>query len=125
MFNWFKKSEGAATATADGPFREIDNDTDIDALLAEETVMIFKHSTACPVSWAAHMQMMKFADEHSGFPISMVPVIQARQASNRIAEQTGIRHESPQVILMRAGKVVSSLSHGSITLAQLKQLIAN
>ena len=125
MFKWFKKSGSDATEAPEGPLREIDSDTDLDALLNQETVMVFKHSTACPVSWAAHLQVMKFADQHPDFPLRVVPVIQERPASNKIAELTGIRHESPQVILLREGKVISAISHGSITLAQLNQLIAN
>lgn len=125
MFNWFKKSGAEDPDAPEGPLREIDSRTDIDALLNQETILVFKHSTACPVSWAAHMQVMKFADQHPDFPLRIVPVIQERPASNKIAELTGVRHESPQVILLREGKVINALSHGSITLAQLNQLISN
>ena len=68
---------------------------------------------------------MKFTDAHPDFPVNMVPVIQQRATSNKIAERTGVRHESPQIILLRDGKVVTAISHGSITLARLAQLISN
>jgi bacillithiol system protein YtxJ len=32
-----------------------------------------------------------------------------------VAEITGIRHESPQVIVVKNGAVATALSHGSIT----------
>lgn len=125
MFNWFKKSGSETEGKSAGPIQEIDADTDLDALIAQDTVMLFKHSTACPTSWAAHLQVMKFVDAHPEFPLLMVSVIQQRAASNQIAEKTGVRHQSPQIIFLRQGSVVSAISHGSITLAQLDHLIAS
>lgn len=125
MFNWFKKSGAESEGKSAGPIPEIDSDTDLDALIAQDTVILFKHSTACPTSWAAHLQVMKFVDAHPEFPVRMVSVIQERATSNKIAEKTGIRHQSPQIIFLRQGKVVSAISHGSITVAQLNQLIAD
>lgn len=125
MFNWFNKGDSETAAVADGQIREIGGDTDLEALLSQGTVILFKHSTACPTSWAAHLQVMKFTDAHPDFPVNMVPVIQQRATSNKIAERTGVRHESPQIILLPDGKVVTAISHGSITLARLAQLISN
>jgi len=125
MFNWFKKDDSETAAVADGPIREIGSQTDLDSLLSQGTVILFKHSTACPTSWAAHLQVMKFTDAHPDFPVNMVPVIQERATSNQIAERTGVRHESPQIILLRDGKVITAISHGSITVARLTQLISN
>lgn len=39
-------------------------------------------------------------------PIGIVRVVEARPASNHIETLTGIRHESPQIILFKDGKPV-------------------
>lgn len=125
MFKWFKKGESEGDVTAPRGIREIDASADLTDLLGQDTVMIFKHSTACPVSWAAHLQVTKFLKDHPAFPLYMVSVIQQRPASNQIAEQTGVRHQSPQIILLRHGKVAAAISHGQITAGELHQLIAD
>ena len=98
--------------------------TGVDELLREEFVIIFKHSTACPVSWAAHGQVTKFLRENPGAPVRLVRVIQERPLSQQIAAATGIRHESPQILALRRGEVVASVSHGHITAESLNQLLA-
>jgi bacillithiol system protein YtxJ len=123
MLKWFKK--GADEAEENTPeIHPIDNGTDLNELLGRDTVMIFKHSTACPVSWAAQRQVQNVAEAHPGFPLYIVPVIQERAASNAIAGLTKVRHESPQVILMRDREVAAVISHGDITASQLDHLIA-
>jgi len=39
----------------------------------------------------------------------------ARALSSAIAEATGVRHQSPQAILLRDGEAVWDTSHGRIT----------
>ena len=39
-------------------------------------------------------------------PIGIVRVVEARPASNHVESLTGIRHESPQIILFKDGKPV-------------------
>jgi bacillithiol system protein YtxJ len=47
-------------------------------------------------------------------------VQQNRELSRLVAEETGIRHESPQIILFRNGKAVWSASHGAVTLDAMR-----
>jgi len=47
-------------------------------------------------------------------------VQQNRELSALIAEETGIRHETPQVILFRNGEAAWSASHGAVTLTAMK-----
>jgi bacillithiol system protein YtxJ len=44
-----------------------------------------------------------------------VVVQHSRSVSNAIAERTGIRHESPQAILLKGGEVVYHASHYDVT----------
>ena len=120
MFGWWGKSRGVVCADA---IPEINAHTDLGFLFQQEAVMLFKHSTACPVSWAAHAQVMRFRAQHRSVPLYLVPVIKERAASRAIAERTGVRHESPQVILVRNGVVADSASHGAITENRLSGML--
>ena len=72
----------------------------------KQPVVIFKHSLTCPVSSAAYDEMEQFAGE-----VVLVEVQLARELSREIEKRTGIRHESPQVLVLENGKVVWNASH--------------
>jgi bacillithiol system protein YtxJ len=125
---WISKSGGGDSnpePAAPGGIQQLRADANVDALLGEEFVLIFKHSTSCPVSWAAHAQVTRFLKENPNAHVKLVRVIQERALSQKIAAATGVRHESPQIIALRAGKVLATASHGSITVARLGKLLEN
>ena len=77
-------------------------------------VVLFKHSTTCPISARAHRQMSQL-DRAVAPEVALVVVQSAREVSMQLAERTGIRHESPQVIVLRGGEPVWSATHYDIT----------
>ena len=98
---------------------------ELDDLLArshDAPVVLFKHSTTCPISARAHHQMEKLPTGMAG-QVSLVVVQRARELSRRVAEQTGIRHESPQAIILRNGQAVWSASHFEITAEAVEQAV--
>jgi bacillithiol system protein YtxJ len=90
------------------------NDTNaLEQVLARshnEPVILFKHSTTCPISASAYKQMSQVEGD-----VSLVVVQRARDVSNEIEARTGVRHESPQAIVLRNGEVVWTASHFDIT----------
>lgn len=78
-------------------------------------VILFKHSSTCPISAAAYQQMSRY-----GGPVSLVVVQRERDLSRRIESLTGVRHESPQAIILRNGQAVWSASHWSVTADAVK-----
>ena len=80
--------------------------TDLLTRSQEKRVVIFKHSTTCPISAAAYDEMEQVAGE-----VVLVEVQRARELSREIEKQTGVRHESPQVLVLENGKVVWNASH--------------
>jgi bacillithiol system protein YtxJ len=120
MFNWLRRKEEACSA---GEMIQVGKDTDLQSLLREDLLVVFKHSTACPVSWAAHAQVNRFRLKNPDVPVQMLLVIQDRPVSQKLATITGIRHESPQIIFVRNGGVAADLSHGEITEARLTELV--
>ncbi|KHD84325.1 general stress protein [Heyndrickxia ginsengihumi] len=76
--------------------------------------LLFKHSTTCPISAKAHEEFQACVEE-TNIPAAEVLVIEDRPVSNTIAEEFGIRHESPQIFLLDDGKVRWNASHWNIT----------
>lgn len=85
----------------------------------------FKHSTRCPVSAGAKMEMdsyLKIKPENIEF--ELVDVIDNRDRSDELAEQFDIPHESPQVIITGDdGKVIWADSHRRVTKANIVKVI--
>ncbi len=73
-------------------------------------VVLFKHSTTCPISFGVYEEISNARTE-----INLVIVQQSRDVSEEIVARTGIRHESPQAIVLRNGTPVYHASHYDIT----------
>ena len=75
-------------------------------------VIIFKHSTRCPISSMAKMRVDRAADaEDFSFDYFVLDLIAHREVSDYIARLFSIRHESPQAIVISQGKPVYHASH--------------
>lgn len=116
MFHWWSKDAKALPA--------VGSPQDLQALLARELFILFKHSSACPVSWSAYEEITRFRDEQPGVPVYSISVQRDRALSLYAAERTGVPHASPQLIVCRRGDVVAVASHGEITADLLASLLA-
>jgi bacillithiol system protein YtxJ len=99
---------------------------DLDRVLAGPgPVLLFKHSTACPISAWAHREFRQWlATAASPPPTALVRVIEERPVSNAIAQRLGVGHQSPQAILVVDGRAVWNASHHEITVASLETAVA-
>ncbi len=82
----------------------------MEAQTSNSRFFIFKHSNRCSISSTALRRVLGYA-ENSELPIYWVDVVNDRSLSLAIADETGVRHESPQLLLYDNGKVVGSQSH--------------
>ena len=91
----------------------------------ERPVLLFKHSRYCGVSCEALDELQSHIDAQAVPVVSykMVTVQTHRPVSDAVAQRLGIRHETPQAILLRNGKAVWNASHFRITARQLDQAI--
>ncbi|MBS4006836.1 MAG: bacillithiol system redox-active protein YtxJ [Clostridium sp.] len=89
-------------------------------------LLVFKHSSTCPISARAHREVDKFlaSDAPEEILACAVVVQTARNVSDAVAAKTGVRHETPQVLLIREGQCVWNTSHRSITLESLQEATA-
>jgi thioredoxin 1 len=88
-------------------------------LASDQPLLLFKHSRTCPISHAAHAQLEAFRRAHPAVPVRLVVVQDERPLSQAIAAATGVRHESPQALVLHAGRVSWHASHGAISAARL------
>jgi bacillithiol system protein YtxJ len=97
---------------------ELRKDQDLDDLLERsktDPVLIFKHSTQCSISGEVQREFMDFVATAPELEAVVILVIENRRLSDTVAERFGVRHESPQALLIKDGRVVWHASHWSIT----------
>jgi len=116
------------TLTEDDDVQELTALEQWEAVLADNgdaPHWLFKHSTTCPISAAAHRQVAAYLADRGddATPVLLIKVIESRPVSNAIAAALGVTHQSPQMILLRNGQAVWNASHGSITAAALKDAV--
>lgn len=87
-------------------------------------VLIFKHSTSCGIS---RMSLKQFEKEYSLKKEKLEPYFldlkRFRSVSNAVAEKFDVRHESPQVLIIKNAKAVYSESHGAISAQAVKEQV--
>ena len=76
----------------------------------EKPVLLFKHSTTCPISAGVYEEVSRVTAD-----VNLIVVQSARNLSSAIAEKTGIRHESPQAIILKDGEPIYHASHFDVT----------
>jgi bacillithiol system protein YtxJ len=84
---------------------------ELDEALKESFVVFFKHSPRCPVSRTALREVENFAAGNADIPVFLIDVVEYRDLSRDLAERTGVRHESPQVVIWREGAAAWHASH--------------
>ncbi len=95
------------------PFTPVTGREAVEQLVAESAqhpVIVFKHDTSCHISRAAYGEMQQITQE-----VAIIDVAREKDLSLEIAERMGVKHESPQVLVIRDGHAVWSASHYDIT----------
>lgn len=92
-----------------------------DALLEashQEKILFCKFSPICPTSFMAQREVDELLKSHSVKSAS-IDVVKSRALSRSIADQVGVKHESPQAFILEAGKVQWHGSHYDLTREKL------
>ena len=85
----------------------------------EQDVILFLHDYFCPVSGRAYEEMALVEGE-----IALVDVAEGRELTRAIETRTGVKHESPQVLILRDAKARWAASHGSVTRESVGEALA-
>ena len=96
----------------------------VDAESFNQPVAILKHSTSCGISRMVLRQFEKDYDlESDSVKLYFLDLLRFREISNRIASKFNVPHESPQLIILKDGKVVHDSSHSAIEVNSIKMAI--
>jgi bacillithiol system protein YtxJ len=91
----------------------------LESLLGESAhrpVLIFKHSRSCGTSAHAFDELRDHLEQGDSAARYGVVVVQTHRAlSNDVATRLGVRHETPQALLVVDGRVVWQASHYRVT----------
>jgi len=112
-------------------FKQLENMDELEEIYNEsmdKVVIIFKHSTRCPTSTRASNEIQKVIPFPSeGVIIAQILVIENRDISDQVAKDLEIKHESPQIIIVKNRHPIYNTSHFDITkeniMAELDKLI--
>ncbi len=92
---------------------QIESIQDIEQMMGhskECPILVFKHSTRCPISSMA-LSRLEREKEIEGMPCYFLDLIKYRELSNHISDITEVKHESPQAIIVHNGNSIFSCSH--------------
>lgn len=84
-------------------------------------VVIYKHSTRCWGCRPALQAVTTFAERHPDVAVYIVDVLLSSELARTIAAETGVRHESPQVLVLDEGRVAWHASHSRVTLNAIEE----
>ncbi len=91
----------------------------------ERPVLIFKHSRNCGISCEAFDELhAHIADGAGDASYNVITVQHHRSVSDAATALLGVRHETPQAILLKDGVPVWNASHFRITAHELKRVLA-
>lgn len=77
-------------------------------------VAVFKHSTRCSISSMVLNRLEREWKHDDSIPTYFLDLIAFRSISNRIAAESGVTHESPQLLLFKDGVCIDHASHTAI-----------
>ena len=90
----------------------------------ERPVLLFKHSRTCGISAEALDELRTHLERGPAAAAYKVITVQShRRISDEVADRLGVRHETPQAILLRDGRPVWKASHFRITADELSRAI--
>ena len=87
----------------------------------QQPVMIFKHSTICSTSALVldRLERQWQGDEMGELTSYFLDLLKYRSISNQISIDFNLRHESPQLLLVKLGRVTYHDSHFGIDYQKL------
>jgi bacillithiol system protein YtxJ len=76
--------------------------------------VIFKAGT-CHKTSETFARVQPLLEGRNDLPVGVIRVVEARPASNHVVQRTGVRHESPQILVFKDGNLVMDRSQWDIS----------
>ena len=87
----------------------------VDAFIKDNPAAAIYKAGTCHKTQEMFQHVQAQLDSREDVPLGIIRVVEARHASNRVAEMTGVQHESPQLLLFKEGKAVYDRDNWDIT----------
>ncbi len=103
-------------------FIKVDSSDVLDHLFTDSfqhPVVLFKHSTTCGISAGVFREVASVAGD-----VHVITIQTHRDLSDSLAMRTGLRHESPQAIVLVRGQAVYHASHYDIEAEGIEASVA-
>ena len=105
----------------------LDHLEQLDQLLTESQdrpLLLFKHSYSCGVSLEALDEIVDHLNQESlDARYAIVTVQTHREVSNAVASRLGVRHQTPQAIVVKGGRAVWSASHFRVNAQEIRKAL--
>ena len=113
-------SGNSASENEDRFWKDLTSGQDLQTAIDESfsgKVVIFKHSTRCFISKTVLRNFEKeVRNSDKNISYYFLDLLEHRDLSNAIADDFGVEHQSPQLIVLENGKATKNASHQHITL---------
>jgi len=87
-------------------------------------ILIFKHSTRCAISSMAVDRLERLWDvDQSHLPTYFLDLLSFSAVSDEIASLFDVKHESPQVLVIKNGVCIYSASHNLIFAEKIAETV--
>ncbi len=127
---WFGRKSEAVKPEAKGkgikwiPLTSVEQLMEIAKTTYEKPVFLFKHSTRCSISAMAKNNLERHWSTGDDLCNAYyLDLLQHRDVSNKIAEITGITHQSPQAIVLKGGDIIYDESHSAIDARRIETIL--
>ena len=89
-------------------FIPLDSEAQLDEIKNEKGYnILFKHNTTCPISNGVKRRLEQDSDElPRQVPFYILDLLKHRNVSDAIADTFGVRHQSPQLLVIKDGECV-------------------
>ena len=105
---------------------EMNQLNEIEVASSNKPVVIFKHSTRCGISRMVFNQFEANANyDENAIDLYYLDLLAYRTISNEISERFQVYHQSPQLIVIKNGKVVHHSSHAEVVPSIVNRILEN
>ncbi|MBU2927228.1 bacillithiol system redox-active protein YtxJ [Winogradskyella psychrotolerans] len=105
------------------PLSDVSQLTTIEEKSKTKTQIIFKHSTRCGISSMVMKQFVSAYDLELNADLYYLDLLSYRDVSNEVGHKFQVMHQSPQLLVIKNGVVVTHASHGEINEIDLVQFV--
>ncbi|NCP20436.1 MAG: bacillithiol system redox-active protein YtxJ [Flavobacteriales bacterium CG_4_9_14_0_2_um_filter_35_242] len=96
------------------PWKDLNAINQIDQLEKDsftKKIVIFKHSTQCGISRAVLKNFERQTEIKLDVTYYLLDLLSFREVSNTLASRFDVQHQSPQLLVLKNGKVIAHDSH--------------